>query len=210
MAIKYNKEIRKKDGRRLFGGGPRDLQKRQMQQTSTDGSVVVVLTEEIAKLRKELQDVNNTSFTAEQVDEDINKVVGKTIEELTTKHREESKQRQSNFDEAISNSNALMVELKEQNKFLTEKLCEMKKTTDPEILNKLTTLFTEVTEKMTLNSTTVPDRPQMETVFIDPLEAGVEDGLESHINIKDTPVTSKGNIQDKVSKLKNLLGNLKT
>lgn len=210
MAIKYNKEIRKKDGRRLFGGGPRDLQKRQMQQTSTDDSVVVVLTEEIAKLRKELQDVNNTSFTAEQVDEDINKVVGKTIEELTTKHREESKQRQSNFDEAISNSNALMVELKEQNKFLTEKLCEMKKTTDPEILNKLTTLFTEVTEKMTLNSTTVPDRPQMETVFIDPLEAGVEDGLESHINIKDTPVTSKGNIQDKVSKLKNLLGNLKT
>lgn len=211
MTIKYNKEFIKKDGRRLSRGGPRDLQNRQKQQNNTDGSIVATLTEEISKLRKELQDANNTSFTAEQVDEDINKVVDKTIEELTTKHKKELKQQQDNFDETIKAKNTLITELKEQTRLLTEKLCGMKGSDDPEVLNKLTALFTEVTEKITLNSAknetaVVSKRPQMGSVFVDPLEAGAEDGLEPYINIEDISITQKENIKNKVDKLRNLLG----
>lgn len=206
MSIKYNKEFIKKDGRRLISRSPRDLQRRQ---TQAEEATVNLLTLEINELREKLRIVENNNknlFTAEQVDNDINKIVGKTIEELTTKYEDKLKQQQNNFDGIIDVKNILVSELKDQNKFLTKELCEMKSTDDPEILNKLTALFAEVTEK-TSSSKSV--RPQMGTVFIDPLEDGAGDGLEAHIDIKDSPVTQKGNVQDKVNKLKNLLGDLK-
>lgn len=49
-----------------------------------------------------------------------------------------------------------------------------------------------------------PDRPQMEQVFIDPLEEGAGDGLESHIDIKETEADE---VSGKVDKLRDLLGN---
>jgi len=49
-----------------------------------------------------------------------------------------------------------------------------------------------------------PDRPQMEQVFIDPLEEGAGDGLESHIDIKETEADE---VHDKVDKLRDLIGN---
>ena len=91
-----------------------------------------------------------------------------------------------------------------------EKLCEIKESNDPEIANKLTISLIEAMEKMTLNVSVETDRPQMETVFIDPLEGGVGDNLESHIDVEGVSVVQKENIRDKVSKLKNLLGGLKT
>jgi len=53
-----------------------------------------------------------------------------------------------------------------------------------------------------------PDRPQMEAVFIDPLEEK-DDDVESHIKVEeDVSITKKEEMSDKVSKLKNLLGSL--
>jgi hypothetical protein len=110
----------------------------------------------------------------------------------------------------VATKEKLLTDLRDQNKSLVEKLCEIKESNDPEIANKLTISLIEAMEKMTLNVSVETDRPQMETVFIDPLEGDAGEGLEAHIDVEEVSIEQKENIQDKVSKLKNLLGGLKT
>ncbi len=50
-----------------------------------------------------------------------------------------------------------------------------------------------------------PDRPKMEEVFVDPIEAGAGDALESHIKVEDISLTEKKKIGGKVDKLKSLM-----
>ena len=235
VVFKYNKEYVKKNGRRLGGSSPRDLQKRQIQQSDVYENLIEDLRKEISNLKKELQ--NNPvekigTFTAEQVDADINRVVNETIKELTTKHKDESEKKETAFLEfslktklkynkiileketeckkLVAAKEKLLTDLRDQNKSLVEKLCEIKESSDPDILNKLTTLLLEITEKTPSNITVKSDRPQMEPTFVDPLEIDAGEGLKSHIDVEEVSVVQKENIQDKVSKLKNLLGGLKT
>ena len=234
MTFKYNKEYVKKNGRKLRTGGPRDLQRRQVQQSDVYEDLIEDLRKEISNLKKELQDdpVKKAGmFTAEQVDADINRVVSETIKELTTKHKDGLEKKETAFLEfslktklkynkiileketeckkLVAAKEKLLTDLRDQNKSLVEKLCEIKESSDLEIVNKLTTSLLEAMEKVPSNITIESDRPQMETVFIDPLEGGAGEGLEAHINVKDVSVTQKENIQDKVNKLKNLLGGSK-
>lgn len=231
MAFKYNKEHIKKNGRKLRTGGPRDLQRRQTQQSDVYEDLIEDLRKEISNLKKELQDdpVKKAGmFTAEQVDADINRVVNETIKELTNKHKDESEKKETAFLELslktklkynkiileketeckklVAAKEKLLADLRDQNKFLVEKLCEIKESSDPEIANKLTTLLLGITEKASIIES---DRPQMETVFIDPLEGDAGEGLEAHIDVEEVSIEQKENIQDKVSKLKNLLGDSK-
>ena len=231
MTFKYNKEHIKKNGRKLRTGGPRDLQRRQAQQSDVYEDLIEDLRKEISNLKKELQDdpVKKAGmFTAEQVDADINRVVNETIKELTTKHKDGLERKETAFLELslktklkynkiileketeckklVAAKEKLLTDLRDQNKSLVEKLCEIKESGDPEIANKLTTLLLGITEKA---STIESDRPQMETVFIDPLEDDAGEGLEAHIDVEEVSIEQKENIQDKVSKLKNLLGNSK-
>jgi hypothetical protein len=234
MPFKYNKEYIKKNGRKLMGSSPHDLQKKQAQQSNVYEGLIEDLRDEINTLKKELQS-NSTKkagmFTAEQVDADINKVVNETIKELTTKHKSEWEKKETAFLELslktklkynkiilekeaeckklVGAKEKLLVDLRDQNKFLTEGLCKIKESGDPEILDKLTTLLLEITEKTSSNITIEPDRPQIETVFIDPLEVGAGKGLETHIDVEEISIKQKENIQEKVSKLKDLLGALK-
>jgi len=53
---------------------------------------------------------------------------------------------------------------------------------------------------------TDPDRPQMEQVFVDPLEEGAGKGMKATINIET--VVKDEEVGDKVNKLKDLLGKL--
>jgi len=54
---------------------------------------------------------------------------------------------------------------------------------------------------------TDPDRPQMEEVFVDPLEKDAKE-LEHKIIVEDIPYDVKEVMEDKVSKLKSLMGSL--
>lgn len=52
-------------------------------------------------------------------------------------------------------------------------------------------------------------RPQMEEVFVDPLEADAGKGLESHINVKDISIDEQEKMAEKVDKLRDLMAGLK-
>jgi hypothetical protein len=53
---------------------------------------------------------------------------------------------------------------------------------------------------------TDPDRPQMEQVFVDPLEEDAGKDLESHIEIEDITSDEPNEVEEKVDKLRDLLG----
>lgn len=217
MGITYNKEFIKKNGRRLSGSSPRDLQKKQAQQSNVYEGVIKDLKDEISNLREELQNDSNKKtgmFTAEQVDEDINKTVSGVVEELTIKHKDELEKKETECKNLIGVKNELLNDLKDQNKFLTKELCKIKETDNSEVLNRLTTLLSEVTKntnQVSVNKNALKnmERPKIQSVFIDPLETDAGAGLESHIDVEEVSVVQKENTQDKVDKLKNLLGSLK-
>ena len=51
-----------------------------------------------------------------------------------------------------------------------------------------------------------PDRPKMESVFIDPLDKNAGSSLVSHITIEDVSIDEKEKMEDKAAKLRNILG----
>ncbi|RKZ10833.1 hypothetical protein DRQ25_01625 [Candidatus Fermentibacteria bacterium] len=55
-----------------------------------------------------------------------------------------------------------------------------------------------------------PDRPKMEKAYIDPLESDAGAAMEPHITVEDVKTTDKINVNDKVAKLKGLMGTLPT
>jgi hypothetical protein len=216
-----------------MGSSPRDIQKKQAQQSNVYEDIIRELRDEVNVLKKELQGdlVKKTGmFTAEQVDADINRVVNETIKELTAKYKDELERKETAFLELslktklkynkiilekeaeckklVAAKEKLLIDLRDQNKFLTEGLCKIKETTDPDILNKLTVLLLEVTKKASSNITIESDRPQMETVFIDPLETNAGDGLKAHIDVEEVSVLEKEDVSEKVIKLRNLMGKL--
>lgn len=100
------------------------------------------------------------------------------------------------------------VEIKEEQ---IKELKEEKDSTIKKLLEEQNRKMEELTKNISLKELGVddPDRPKMESVFIDPLEADAGEGLESHIEIEehdDVSITKKKKMQDKVDKLKDLVG----
>jgi hypothetical protein len=193
--MKYNKEFVKKDGRKLVSGGPRDLQRRQKE----EATFVRALQEEIHELREELKNRPKTTegmYTAEQLNNDIIEEVNKAVADIKKTHSAEI----AELKELIRQKDAQIEELKNKRSSETE--------------NKLTALLSEATEKIEKmaaavqageNASTESDRPQMETVFIDPAENESED-VESYLETKDFSASEKEEMESKVNKLKNLMG----
>lgn len=224
--FKYHKEYIKRDGRRLAGGGPRDLQ-RKVQDSGSKDEVISELTKEVHALRKQLSEKPASGFTGEQVDDKINKVLDQTISELEAKHAKNTEELidklkfmdEENLRLEKENSNlkienqAIKEELKVKNR-LMERFADVSRDRE-EQSNKLTTLLTEATEKIerlvidgkVSEDFTKSDRPQMEDVYIDPADEDYED-VESYIKSKDISITEKEKQADKVNKLKDLLGSL--
>lgn len=214
MVFKYNKEHIKKNGRQLLGSSPGELQKKQTQQSNVYEGLIEDLREEIDDLKKKLRNSlskKTEMFTAEQVDNDINEVLEKTIKELTAKHESRLGQQEASFKESIIVKDDLIADLKNQNKLLVENMCKVKESGGSEIIDKLTVLLKEAAERAVLNQDTVlePSRPKMKKVVIDPLESGMGEGLKSNISIKNISIPQKESVESKVSKLRELLGNSK-
>lgn len=187
MGIRYNKDYTPRN-KRLNTAGPRDRQLKQEPSIaqSIDTELVEALKNQIVSLQEQLAKSSTKGYT----DEQVNNMLAKVVKEETKKLNDEI----TSLKEIIKNKDELITTLKSQ-------------TAD---YNKLTVLLTEATKK--LNSGVVipdepiveSDRPAMEEVFVDPSTSNEK--LESHIGVETVKGTEKKQMDDKVNKLKNLLG----
>ena len=173
-------------------------------------------------------------FSPEQVDAEIRKAVESAVAEAAISFKGVSGQ---NVDMAplVKEYKTQILELQRGNDNLTklhaaitkenaevkdkinklesehEDVTELKKqiaVLEQEIEGKQELIETLKTRPVILESEifTDPDRPQMEQVFVDPLEEGAGEGMKASINIET--VTKDEEVDDKVNKLKDLLGQL--
>ena len=114
MAIKYEKEFIKPDGRRLSTGGPRDLQRRQKHVAREQIELIDFLRAEIRDLNERLaiKTVGKGEYTGEQVDEEIRKAVSLAVVETKTASEEEIKELQSAVDAFRINEKNLLEQIK--------------------------------------------------------------------------------------------------
>jgi phage host-nuclease inhibitor protein Gam len=147
------------------------------------------------------------------------------IEKLIKIYKEQIVDLQKNNDDFSRMHNAIISEngkLKDKIKQLEQELVDvidLKKqiaVLEQSLAGKEEVIETLKSKPMIINGKIVdgelddPDRPQMEQVFVDPLEENSGEGLKSNIRTKELISNDESDVGDKVNKLKNLLGSLPT
>lgn len=200
MAIKYNKEIVKPDGRRLITGGPRDQQKR-LQATKEQESLIDALKDEIMQLRDNgvaaavasQPVVTKDMFTGEQVDNEIRQAVTGA---LSKKEKELEKERieKTKLTAEISALKNIIIEkdknLKLENERVTQLMAQLSASNKEGVIHE------------------DPDRPKMERTFIDPLESDSDEHLVPHLESEEIETKKQDKIYSSVDKLRGLVGKL--
>lgn len=186
--------------------------------------------EMIALKSKTADDAPQGFFTPEQVDEEIRKAVEAAISEAAISFK--GQKQDSDLIELVKEYKRQIVELQKGNDNLTRLHANItKENTDlktkisklesensdaAELKKQIAVLEQELSGKQELietlksspaivgNEIIDPDRPQMEQVFIDPLEENAGEGLKSSIQIET--VVKDDEVDGKVNKLKDLLG----
>jgi len=89
-----------------------------------------------------------------------------------------------------------------------EELKEEKESTIQRILEEQNKKIEALAKNISLEKLGIddPDRPEMEDVFVDPLDEDSGSGYESHVNVEDVSTTKKEKMAKKVDKLKDLMG----
>jgi len=243
MGIRYPKEFVKPDGRKLIGGGPRDLQRRQQmgQIVGPDASLI----EDLKKQIQELKDISKNTpkpdgyFSPEEVDEEIRRAVESAVKETTISLKRSTQANNQEVEPALQKYKVQILELQRNNdeftklhKTITEENLELKKNIDQlkqsesvivNLQKQIAVLEQTIAGKeeliMALKTRPVaaieeiedPNRPKMDNVFVDPLESGAGEKLKANIKFdRIKPPIEKEQVDDKVGKLKSLLGKLPT
>jgi hypothetical protein len=196
LAIEYNK----KKERNLYGGGPRDLQRKQVAQQNQPVSSPEFYESIINDLKDQLKNVTDEvlkrgtvsadpskKFTAEEFDEELIKQAG-DIMATSEKRKKIIKDQEKELDSRKDIINSLEIKLEAKD----------------EVIEALKARTIGEGEVFVEDS----DRPEMETVFIDPTEQG-KNKMESFIEVEEESITAKEEVDDKVNKLKNLIGSVK-
>jgi hypothetical protein len=164
------------------------------------------LRSQLLKLQEQLENklVSNSGFTAEQVDDEIIKAVKSETVNIKAQHEIEKNNLQNKIE-------SLEKELDHKNE-----LIQQLKTQQPAIDNNLSVLLSETNRKIEAMASTInfnreetitnSDRPKMETIFVDPIEK--EMNVERHFEVEEISMNEKTQLDDKVNKLKGLLGKL--
>lgn len=240
--FEYKKDFVKKDGRKLHGGGPRDLQRKQQSQpiVEIDNSTVVnALKSQIDSLKDELK--NSVSSGGGFTQEELEAEIRKSSEAIENKYKSEIEELKSRLKHTQLDNVKALEKQADNLKSLENKVSDMKaelstinsektkleeellilKTTSSNKDDKINDLNDRIKEQketiallkqrpVTVIDGTGPvvddDRPKLDDVFIDPIEAGAEDGLESHVAVKDISTKEKNSNRDKVDKLRSILG----
>jgi hypothetical protein len=184
------------------------------------------------------QEAKVIGYTAEQVNEEITKALKEELDKVHNKYNKQKEELISKLDflvkeemPKLKKANALLEQEKNQLHIevelykkdiknlednLAEKVSELKELKETKVDTKLGKLLTEATAKIESMAsqlaekhdleTTEANRPKMETVFIDPIEK--ESKVEKHFDVEDVSVREKDEMDNKVNKLKSLLGKL--
>ena len=187
--MRYDKnKVVKRDGRQLFSGGPRDQQRRMVEDEFKDimsdqSEVIGMLQREINDLKTELsnQPKSRGEYTAEDLDEEINRELTKVIKEMDNKYQNEVsnlKRELAAKEDLLKEKDARIAELKQMPRTIVDPIVEEKY-----------------------------ERPKFEEVFIDPLEKNAGSQLESHIKVRED--SNKSDMSNKSDKLKKLFGKSK-
>jgi DNA repair exonuclease SbcCD ATPase subunit len=151
-------------------------------------------------------------------------MVNQEIEPVLQKYKVQIVELQKNNDDLIRNHSSIIdqnSEMKIKIDKLEEELkevIELKKqiaVLEQTLIGKAELIDTLKSRPVVVGSTEVedPDRPKMEQIFVDPLEKDAGDGLKPNINIETTKLDlspQKEEMDDKVNKLRGLLGKLPT
>lgn len=203
MTITYNKKF--PANKYLSSGGPRDQQRRQAQEFRGTSITVpnVDQMELIVSLKAQVEllkrQATTKGLTGEQVDEEIIKAV----KEETAKHRKyvkDLKKIVKKYEETVRTLENDVIQLKgsiENKDVLIEQLKQIKVVAPAEKFDTDT------------DTDTVADYDEVEIdpVFIDPIEKDFEP-LEEHLDIDTTLTVTKKGMNEKVGKLKALLGKM--
>lgn len=204
MGLTYNKEFQSKD-RRIMTSGPRDRQLKQALQSSmvtSDQSLLVEeLRSQINKLQEQLdKKINVVGYTAEQVNDEIMKAVKAETQKL--QDRNDALAREiSSYVDIIKNKDILIQSLTNNQSISDSRLTELLAETNRKIENMVLQINSNQ-ENIIVDS----DRPKMETIFVDPIEG--QRNVEKHFEVEDISVSEKVQMDDKVNKLRGLLGKL--
>jgi len=214
MGITYNKQYTPKD-RRVVTSGPADSQRKHVLASASAGEagLIAELKNQVTFLQKQIEGKPNAHedlYTPEQVDEEIIKAIKVETADLKVKVsilEGKNKELINGHKKEITSLNNVI----KDKEILIKQLMETQSSSVDE--NKLTSLLTEVTKKIdgiSAASQALPQenvdlgRPKMETVFVDPIED--EKKIEAYIEIEDISINEKEQMDDKVNKLKNIMG----
>ena len=222
--MEYNKGLSKK-GRILSTVGPRDLQRRQGMQ---DDALIRALQNQIEHLETQIKtNSSQRGYSAEEVDEEINKAIYKVADELEKKYEDTLDNLKDKVKRMTDERNELyktisrlegLVEAKDD-LIKTLKSGTAPAPTQPIVMPESSTdaiakLLEKQTEKLeqiaaqasaggSSNEVIIPaDRPKMKRLFIDPLEDDAGKSLKS--NIKTKKVVESEPLADKLEKLKKM------
>lgn len=182
MGLTYNKEFVSKD-RRLSTSGPRDRQLKQtlVSNNTLDSDIINALRSQIADLQSKLS-VDRVGYT----DDQVNDLIYKAVKEQTTV-----------LLEKINTLEMLVSSLRDVISAKDDALSAMKSHIDS---NKLTTVLSDI-------DSVAVGRPVMDSVYVDPLETNSDSGMTSFIDVDSQAGDANSLVNNKVNKLKNLLGN---
>jgi len=235
--MKYNKDLGedytiKKDGRVLKASGPRAMQLKAAMKAQ-ESETVHILKEQVKDLMEIVAsgksgNVVPSGYSADEVDKEINKAVETAIIETEKKSKEtiadleeelkyvkaEFKKYRNNYNaeamkELENNVTSLRVKVESKDEII-ETLKSATGTADiSELVSSLTNKVDAIANSALDGKEFIddPDRPRIETQFVDPLDAAVESTLEPHVVIdEEKGIENGGNINHKVNKLKDILG----
>ena len=207
MGITYNKQFTSKD-RRILPNGPADRQHKQAVSaisSSLDQSLVSELREHIVTLKKQLNNkkAGEGLYTTEQVNAEIIKAIKDETSELRAKNSTYEAKNKEILTTHEKEINVLKNIIKEKDVLIDEIRANKSYSIDE---SKLAEMIAESTKNAAVGilSTVEPDRPKIGAAFIDPIEKDVK--VEKHFKIEDISIRKKDDVNDKVAKLKALIG----
>ena len=197
--MKYDKVVPTKKNRLLSASGPRDIQRRQILGVQSElvdelKTQVTMLQEQVVKSLSSVS--SDGKYTAEQVNDAVINAVKSEVDSLKSKYESRIKE--------LETENKI---LRETNIRLSSRPEDGNNLTEVQLQKIISTAMVQISENKQIEIIEETKRPKIETVFIDPSESGSVNNIEVCITSKEDN-SAKENMNDKISKLKGILGSL--